>query len=39
LAGAEIWTYDDVLACSILVQHKNFNWIAQVTVVKLIVAE
>ena len=39
LAGAEIWTYDDVLACSTLVQHKNFNWIAQVTVVKLIVAD
>src|SRR5262245_23829505 len=39
LAGAEIRTYDDALACSILVQHKNFNWIAQVTVIKLIVAD
>ena len=38
LAGAEIRTYDDVLACSIFVQHKNFNGIAQVTVIKLIVA-
>ena len=39
LAGAEIRTYDDVLACSILMQHKNFNGIAQVTVIKLIVAD
>src|SRR5215831_2855077 len=39
LAGAESRTYDDPLACSILVQHKNFNWIAQVTVIKLIVAD
>jgi hypothetical protein len=39
LACAESRTYDDALACSILVQHKNFNWIAQVTVIKLIVAD
>src|SRR5262249_53606700 len=35
----QIRTYDDALACSILVQHKNFNWIAQITVIKLIVAD
>jgi hypothetical protein len=38
LAGAKIRTYDDPFACSIFVQHKNFNRIAQVTVIKLIVA-
>jgi hypothetical protein len=38
LAGAEIWTNYGALACSIFVQHKNFNRIAQVTVIKLIVA-
>jgi hypothetical protein len=38
LAGAKIRTYDDPFACSIFVQHKNFNRIPQVTVIKLIVA-
>lgn len=37
LAGAEIWTDYDVLACAVFVQHKNFNRIAQVTMIKLIV--
>jgi hypothetical protein len=39
LTRVQIRTHDDALACSILVQHKNFNWIAQVTVIKLIVAD
>jgi hypothetical protein len=37
LAGAEIWTNYGALACAIFVQHKNFNRITQVTVIKLIV--
>jgi hypothetical protein len=39
LAGAEIWTKYGALACAIFVQHKNFNRITQVTVIKLIVAD
>jgi hypothetical protein len=38
LAGTEIWTDYDMLACTIFVQHKNFNRIAEITVIKLIVA-
>jgi len=38
LAGAKIRTYDDMLTCAVFVQHKNFNGITQVTVIKLIVA-
>jgi hypothetical protein len=38
LACPQIRTYDDVFACSIFVQHKNFNRITQVTVIELIVA-
>src|SRR5947207_6276040 len=38
LAGAEIWTNYGALACAIFVQHKNFNRITQVTVIKLIAA-
>jgi hypothetical protein len=38
LAGAEIWTDYGAFVCAVFVQHKNFNRIAQVTVVKLIVA-
>jgi hypothetical protein len=38
LAGAEIRTNYGALARSIWVQHKNFNRITQVTVIKLIVA-
>ena len=38
LACSEIRTYDGALACSIFVQHKNFNRITQVTVIELIVA-
>jgi len=34
----QIRTYDDALACSIFVQHKNYNGITQVTVIELIVA-
>jgi hypothetical protein len=38
LASAEIWTNYGALARSVFVQHKNFNRITQVTVIKLIVA-
>ena len=38
LAGGEIQTDYGMLACSIFVQHKNFNRIAAITVIKLIVA-
>src|SRR5206468_8185948 len=38
LAGAEIWTDYGALACSVCVQHQNFNRITQITVIKLIVA-
>jgi hypothetical protein len=38
LASAEIWTNYRALPCDIFVQHKNFNRITQVTVIKLIVA-
>jgi hypothetical protein len=38
LAGAEIRTDYGALACAVFVQHKNFNGITQVTVIKLIVA-
>ena len=36
--GAQIWTDYNALARAVFVQHKNFNGIAQVTVIKLIVA-
>jgi hypothetical protein len=35
----QIRTYDDALACSIFVQHQNFNRITQVTVIKLIIPD
>jgi len=38
LAGGEIRIDYGMLACSISVQHKNFNRIAEITVIKLIVA-
>jgi len=38
LAGAEIRTDYGKFACSVFVQHKNFNRIAEITVIKLIVA-
>jgi hypothetical protein len=38
LTRAQIGTYDGVFACSIFVQHENFNRTPQVTVIKLIVA-
>jgi len=38
LAGAQIWTDYKALARAVFVQHKNFNGITQVTVIKLIVA-
>jgi hypothetical protein len=38
LAGAQIWTDYNVLCCAVLVQHKNFNRITHVTMIKLIVA-
>jgi hypothetical protein len=38
LTGAKIRTDYGALACSIFVQHKNFNRVTQVTVIKLIVA-
>ena len=39
LAGAEIRTDYGALACAVFVQHKNFNGITQVTVIKLIVSD
>jgi hypothetical protein len=38
LAGADIRANYDTLTCAILVQHKDFNGITQVPVVKLIIA-
>ena len=35
----QIRTYDDVFACTIFVQHENFNGITQVTVIKLIIPD
>ena len=37
--GAQIWTDYNALACSIFMQHENFNGITQVTVIKLIIAD
>jgi hypothetical protein len=39
LTRLQIRTYDDTLACSIFVQHQNFNRITQVTVIKLIIPD
>jgi hypothetical protein len=37
--GAQIWTDYNALARAVFVQHKNFNGITQVTVVKLIIPD
>jgi hypothetical protein len=39
LTRSQIRTDDDALACSIFVQHQNFNRITQVAVIKLIVTK
>jgi hypothetical protein len=39
LTGAQIRTDNDALSCPIGAQHQDFNWIPEVIMIKLIVAD